>query len=108
MINDKTYNGWVNYETWLVNIHTDNSYVEVAQEAYKNAEAAKHFTKEENAALWVAEHIEECVREWVETESVTNPLVSDLINAALGEVYWYEIAKHYIEQVVFDQESEAA
>lgn len=71
---------------------------ELAEETYKSAEADKTFTKEERAALTLADAVKEFIEE-------QNPLAdsasmfADLMNAALGEVDWYEIAEHYLTDV---------
>jgi hypothetical protein len=103
------YNGWGNYETWAVALWIDNdqrnySHGQLsAQNAYDNAEASESFTREEQAVIDLANEL----KEWIESE---NPLASDvsmfadLLNAALGEVDWHEIAEHLLSDV--DKESE--
>jgi len=107
MPQDTKYNGWTNYETWLCNLHFDNFWQEEAQNYYDQAEADETFTKEERAALDLSEAIKESVTEIVdETKCAENGFVSDIINATLSAINYYEIAKGYIEGV--DKEEAAA
>lgn len=86
---DKTYNGWANYETWAVALWIDNdcgSY-EYRLELSRSAEDCHQFA--------------DALKEWIESQ---NPLASDasafadLLNAALGEVDWLEIAENFLSE----------
>lgn len=100
----KRYNGWTNYETWCVALWIGNEEGSsraadaMAQQCYDDAEESSTFTRDEQAALDLAEALED---EWNEA----NPLAdqasawSDLLSAALSEVNWHEIATHYIDDV---------
>lgn len=98
----QTYNGWKNYETWAVALWMDNeqgtadAYRERAQKIYANAETHYPFTKEENAILAFSEALKE---EYEENTPTSTGVYADLLNAALSEVNWYEIAKHYIDEL---------
>ena len=102
MSNDTKYNGWTNYETWLVNLWMDNEqgsseyWNECAQEAYDNADSDTSFTREERATLNLADTMKETHEE---AQPEVTGLWADMMNAALSEVNWYEIAEHYIEEV---------
>jgi hypothetical protein len=98
-MSDKTYNGWTNYETWLVKLWMDNDggsyghYQDVAQEAASQAD------KPEDAVPDLADQLkqeyEEAADELLPGEA---SVWHDLINGALAEVNWYEIAEHMIEE----------
>ena len=100
----KTYNGWTNYETWCVNLWMSNDqssqeyFQEMAQEVYNESKAEKSFTREERAAFTLADSLKDEMEEQQSLLVVTG-VFADLLNAALSEVNWYEIAKHYIEDV---------
>lgn len=93
----KEYNGWYNYETWLFNIHWDNTFTEDAQDAWDNAEACKIFTRAERAALDLSDRIKDTAEE-VKDEHLrgVNTWITDLTNSAFSEINFHEIAQHYI------------
>ena len=97
------YNGWSNYETWLVNLWmtndkaTNDYFADVARDAL-----ADSMDKRERLALpadkaSAVSAIEDCIREWVEdqiesAESGQAGLVSDLLGAAVANVDFRELA----------------
>lgn len=104
------YNGWTNYETWVVNLWMDNSegshdyWVNIAKYIYEHeAEEQKHFTKMEDAICILAEQLkedhEEAKDEILERLMLNSSLWADLLGAALAETNWQEIAKHLLENV---------
>jgi hypothetical protein len=96
---DTKYNGWTNYETWVVNLWLDNSqesqaYInEIAQSYYSSAESDKTFTRLENAALAMKYELQE-IHE-ANAPEVTG-VYADMLNASLRSVNWYEIAKNWL------------
>ena len=103
------YNGWTNYETWAVKLWIDNEqgsveyWEEKAQDAYDKASADKSFTREERAALNLREILkdeyDESEQNLLDNAKAGASIWADLLNAALSEVNWYEIAQHLIEEV---------
>ncbi|MGD8373937.1 MAG: hypothetical protein PVI21_03715 [Candidatus Woesebacteria bacterium] len=75
------YNGWSNYETWLVALWLNNE-----QASYNALVALK---AEDGSVHSKAEQLEELVQELYEFEPVG--LIADFVNAALGRVDWVEI-----------------
>jgi hypothetical protein len=75
------YNGWSNYETWLVSLWLDNDRL-----TYNALESIK---AEDLSVQSKAEELEELVRELYEFEPVG--IVADFVNAAFGRVNWVEI-----------------
>jgi hypothetical protein len=75
------YNGWSNYETWLVALWLNND-----QASYNALEELK---AEDGSDYRKAESLEELVRELYEFEPVG--IVADLVNSAFGRVNWMEI-----------------
>lgn len=92
----KEYNGWTNYETWAVKLWMDNYdgfWDSSASDAFESAEADDNFTKEENAIYSLGESIKSHHEEVMpEVQGV----FADLLNAAMSEVNWHEIAEALI------------
>lgn len=104
-----SYNGWKNYETWNVALWLDQATQkqcsEMAQSAYNNAKADGTFTRLERAKLDLANSL----KAWIEESNPladTNSMFSDMLNAALGEVDWYELAGNFLEDVEEEVEEE--
>jgi hypothetical protein len=85
----KGYNGWVNYETWLVNLWLTNDYndylffkelVEEYSDLVDASNALKEYVEESNPL------IEE------------NSMYTDLLGGALRAVCWYEIVAHFKDE----------
>lgn len=82
---DKSYNGWTNYETWLVNLWLTNE--EVSDATLR--EIVKHGQDYEAA---------DALKAWVKDEYLPDlgaGLASDLVGAALSEVDWLEIVTNH-------------
>lgn len=117
MSEDKKYNGWTNYETWLVNLWMDNEegscsyWAEQSQEAYDNAAAGDSYssqTRMESATCSLAEMLKEQHEEAIEQAGIKNGFIADLIGAAMSEVNWYEIAGHLLDEVEQEEEVQEA
>ena len=107
------YNGWTNYETWNVKLWIDNEqgsqefWREQAQAAYDdardtpsaNAKLTGHepFTHEERAALNLSRQLKDQFEE--DAPDLGASCWADLLNAALSEVNWQEIAVSMIGDV---------
>jgi len=85
-------NGWSNHETWLVNLWLGDTFTEQAEGGQKITE---DFIRQTVYCLH---------------DSVQNldPLMADLLSAALGSINYREIAKHYVsdDPTVDDDEPE--
>lgn len=106
-VKPKDYNGWSNYETWAVWVWMDNNagdqaaYAEMAAEVFENAKADKHFTREERAALTLLEQIKD---QHENNMPEIEGFAADLLNGAMSEVNWHEIAKHLVDAVAAESE----
>ncbi len=102
MSNDTKYNGWTNYETWVVSLWLDNDEgsqtltQEAAHYALDCAKADHLFTRKERATLDLADALKNLHED--NTPTITG-VYADLINAALGSVNWHELAEHYMAEV---------
>lgn len=103
---DKTYNGWTNYETWAVNLWMDNDqgsqqyFMDMAREV-KESTGDKtpnpYMHAHDNARAVLADRLkdyhDEMAEQWMADQS---SVFADLLNAALSEVNWREIAAHLL------------
>lgn len=81
------YNGWKNKETWLVNLWLGDGLT-------MDQESGHEIT---------AEYIEQLVDDIIaDSGSRGDGFVTDLLNCALGEIDYHEIADHYDEEVIED------
>lgn len=94
------YNGWTNYETWAVKLWMDNEqpsqefWTVAAATALEDAKADNIFTKEENARCALAEALKQHHEQAL---PALEGFAADLLNSAMSEVNWHEIAKSLIE-----------
>ena len=112
-MNDKTYNGWSNYETWAVAaLWIDD---EQSSCHYWREEARRHrndapVCPQVQDGIWNAEQAAEfnlanqLKEEFTDAAPLAEPNVySDLLGAALSEVNWSEIAQHMLADVAQDE-----
>lgn len=93
-----TYNGWSNYETWAVNLWLSNEEGSYRHWTDRTRELLADSAGEDadrSALARLARELEESVRGECEIGMASLP--ADLMNAALGEVDWWEIARSWIE-----------
>ena len=105
----KEYNGWTNYETWVVKLWMDNdegsyrSFGQMAEESYRNATGEPE-ERLEDAASALAEELKAAHEENYPLDS--GNVFDDLLSASMSEVNWYEIAESMLEDV--EKEAEVA
>ena len=75
------FNGWTNKETWLVNLWIGD----MLQAEFEEGEEIS------------PDYIESLVDEMASAamENDANGLITDLLNCAIGEINYHEIASHY-------------
>ncbi len=94
----KEHNGWTNYETWLVKLWMDNEqgtqdyFQEQAEEVLKRNPDADDHDNAQTLAAMIQEYHEEALPK-------LEGFAADLMNAALSEVNWEEIAGSLLDDV---------
>lgn len=88
---NKEYNGWYNYETWLVSLWIDN---DQGSQDYWMREADRFTRKHRHNAKY--ELADALKSQYEEAQPELDGFWADLLNAALSEVNWHEIAEHMI------------
>jgi len=101
----RQYNGWTNYETWAVALWIDNErgshefWRERAQELSADHPPAADGSPGRTAVQCIARELEDAHDEAVaERHGNASDVFTDLLNAALSEVDWIEIAQHFFEE----------
>ena len=83
-------NGWTNHETWLVNLWLGDNFVEQMENGQKITE----------------DFIRDTVNCLHDSMQNTDPLMADLLNAAIGSINYRELEKHYMSDDPSDEEEE--
>lgn len=110
-MNGQTYNGWSNYETWLVNLWMLNEYPSACYYEELASSALSETDSDDDLHTRIQEASHELARQLKEEFEEACPVQgysvwADLMNAAMGAVDWREIADHLVEAAAED-ESEA-
>lgn len=92
---DKQYNGWANYETWLMALWLGN-------DQWLDEEINRIVSdSQEEEAYYIGKYINEYVDE-MEEVTATNErggFVADLLGAAMQEIDWTEIAQARLDDM---------
>ena len=102
-----SHNGWSNYETWVVNLWLDNEqgsheyWREVARDLYQqeveNYSAGQPLSVQEETMSSLSTALKENHEENMPTSNAD--VYADLLGAAMSEVDWFEIAKHFVDDI---------
>lgn len=110
---DTTYNGWANRATWLVNLHLTNDQglyedaVHQVRSAFEYAVVPDHVRGVTTDYQWKLGRATDALRDHVEALTQADGsalgigvplLVADLVNQALADVDWREIAEGLLEE----------
>lgn len=76
------YNGWKNKETWLVNLWLGDCFAALQEDG------------EKITAEFLEAYIQEVVFDF---EEAASGFLRDMLNCALGEIDYHEIAAHYAD-----------
>lgn len=91
------YNGWTNWETWNANLWIDNDWRLSEHYAHRAGDLLGSY-EEDEAIERLAGYIEDDFNQLM--PEVESGFFADVMNMAMCEVNWHEIAKHYIAEMV--------
>lgn len=100
----KTHNGWTNYETWAVALWLDNEessyryWRAVADETIQLTKRPEE--RREEAVTALADRIKDEILDGI--PSTVTGFYADLLQAALEEVNWLEIAENFLGELRAD------
>jgi len=110
-MSDQKYNGWTNYETWCVNLWMDNE--EGTHDYWR--EQAKELRSRIGGSTLQPRRLQWELADMLKTEHEEalpdlQGFAADLLNAAMSEVNWDEIATSLLADIEedFDDDEAAA
>jgi hypothetical protein len=96
-----SYNGWTNYETWNANVWLDEEGNYWREEA-QNIASQQGYDKDDSA-YELARVMESYYEEYAPQ---TTGMYADFLSASMSRINWYEIAGHYVDEVLEDRPDE--
>lgn len=90
------YNGFTNYETWCFSLYHEDFFDEQARDIYQQAEEDRTFSKKQNAAIALAEIMEETVFEFAPE---VDGMYHDILFANLESINFYQVAEITIDSI---------
>ena len=99
------YNGWSNYETWLVSVHLIIEYI--GERALEEMEIADQISNSKDLKEVIEDSMvdegfcEELFYDFVGNGIPRNGIIADFVNSAISEIDFREIADHvndYLEE----------
>lgn len=92
-MNERGYNGWTNYETWVVALWMDNN---AGDNEYWLDRATEYAERHDDPALRTVLFSDELKAYHEEQLPEIQGFASDLLSAAMSEVNWREIAAKFL------------
>tara|TARA_Y100000310_G_C20581682_1_gene763322 strand:+ start:149 stop:511 length:363 start_codon:yes stop_codon:yes gene_type:complete len=104
----REYNGWTNWETWLVNLWLNND--EIAYNYWDGrAIECSNFDSRLSATTLLAVELEQShTDELASSVEKTFGWITDLVSGCLQDVNWREIAGHLLEEYYEDPQGTEA
>ena len=110
MTTNTRYNGWTNYETWAVALWLDNdegTSIETREtmrefwDTMADADERMRYGINNTQSEATRFHFSQWLEDYVETmqPDLGATLWSDLLNAAMSEVDWFEIADNWLSEL---------
>jgi len=105
-MNNEKYNGWTNYETWSVALWIDENkgaheaWRETANDFFNTSSKSEGLLKQRHAAIYrLADCLKAAHMEFMPQPEIPD-VYSQLLQGALSEVNWDEIAEGLINEVI--------
>lgn len=102
---DQQYNGWRNYATWRVNLELidDEFWFEHIEDNY-TIDGKWNDNDEDERIYDLSQILESYVDEilFYHSPKGVDSIVQDFASAFLGDVSWYQIAKHLLEDYAME------
>ena len=100
--NTNKYNGWTNRETWLCNLWFDNFEFSEMLDMFEGCEDKGDILN--NIEDYIKNYVEEFV-EYSLALGDAHGFIHDMLNSAIQEIDFRDIAEHYVDDVADELES---
>ena len=90
------YNGWTNYETWLCNLWFDYFDFSEMLDMFDGCEDKGDIVN--NIEDYIKDYVEEFVESYL-APGDTHGFIHDMLNSAIQEIDFRDIAEHYVDDV---------
>jgi hypothetical protein len=92
----QSYNGWTNYETWLINMYFDQTFIDYVTEQYGTD--ASLYSQDYAIGDELHNLVDEISYDVLQGDG--SYWISDLVNKSLNDVNWRELANSTIDSIV--------
>ena len=98
-MNTLKYNGWTNYETWLCNMWFNNFNFTDQMDLFDDC--ADNCDVLDIIEYYIKSYVEEYVEYSISDD---HGFIHDMLNSAISEIDFRDIAEHYVDDVVDELE----